>query len=129
MLLGDNQTARKSAVVLAIRRGGIEHPRFVVAYGRELVEIPIIQVDVAGRAHHLAAALCIDSLDTVGERRTHDADARLHLDGAFGALAVYVGNPRQGFRSFWTASEGALTLGPTGALCSDEKASRLGLAS
>src|SRR6516225_8536693 len=72
---GDDQLAAQPAVRPALARGEFEHRLLVVRLRRRSAELLLLDIDVAGRAHHLAAAFGDDAVDAVQDRPPHHAGA------------------------------------------------------
>src|SRR6516162_5382020 len=72
---GDNQLAAQPAVRPALARGEFEHRLLVVRLCWRAAELVLLDIDMAGRAHHLAAAFGDDPVDAVEDRAAHHAGA------------------------------------------------------
>src|SRR5205807_698792 len=62
---GDDQLAAQTAVRAALARSEFEHRLLVVRLCRGSAELVLLDIDVTGRAHHLAAAFGDNAVDAV----------------------------------------------------------------
>src|SRR5947209_20301522 len=77
---GRDQLATQTAVRLALARSEFEHCLLVVGHRRGSLELVRLDINVAGGAHHLAAAFSDDAVDAVDDRCPHDTGPERNIE-------------------------------------------------